>query len=98
MQNALVYARAPAHFTRAAAEMFGFVREKTEPGARVVFFRPRAMRLMSWRRSVFLNSTDGLLPGDYVCLYLLREPAPHQPQSISGEEVFRNEDFLIVRR
>lgn len=85
-------------YTRTAVEMFEFVKERTEPGARIVFFRPRAMRLMTSRRSVFLNSTDGLMPGDYVCLYLLREPAPHQPQSVTGEEVFRNEDFLIVRR
>ena len=57
-------------FTADASEMFEFVRTQTPADSVIVFFKPRALKLLTGRQSFQSDRLQDLVPGMYVCLYL----------------------------
>jgi hypothetical protein len=57
-------------FAETSQAMFSFVRGKTSEDSVIVFFKPRAMRMLTHRRSIRLESSTYLSRGDYLCVYL----------------------------
>ena len=57
-------------FAETSQALFSFVREKTPEDSVIVFFKPRAMRMLTHRRSIRLESSAYLSRGDYLCVYL----------------------------
>jgi len=55
-------------FDAQSTEMFRFVQEETPPGSVIVFFKPRAMRLMTGRQALMSMDCAHLKLGDYVVL------------------------------
>ena len=47
-------------------EMFDYIQNNTNSDSVIVFFRPRAMRYISGRNSVFANTCEGLSNGNYL--------------------------------
>jgi hypothetical protein len=104
----LVRNRAPLSgpFVETSRSMFAYIERHTEPESTVVFFKPRAMRMMTGRRSVLINTVDRLSLGDYMCLYRRDEAARYQisPDDVRRlaatgimQEVYRNRDFVVYR-
>jgi len=56
-------------FTPASREMFDYMTTNTDPSSVIVFFKPRAMRLLTGRASLEWNNPTELPPGQYLCLY-----------------------------
>lgn len=84
-------------------EMFAFIREQTPPDGVVVFFRPRAMRLLGERDS-FLSTECARLPmGDYLVLSKKADDSLQIPEDqiqgcgLSLTEVFENRRFIVFR-
>ncbi|MBI3173486.1 MAG: hypothetical protein HYZ25_07195 [Chloroflexi bacterium] len=84
-------------------EMFAFIREQTPPDGVVVFFRPRAMRLLGERDS-FLSTECARLPmGDYLVLSKKADDSLQIPENqiqgcgLSLTEVFENRRFIVFR-
>jgi len=92
-------------FAETSKEMFLFIAKSTEPGSAVAFCKPRAMTLMTGRRSVMINRSDQLSRADYLCLYLRdverdqvsRADLQQLAQEGRVEETFRNADFEVYR-
>jgi len=92
-------------FAPASLEMFSFVKNQTESGDVVVFFKPRLMRLMTGRQSVMIKRAEQLRRWDYLCLYLRRD-GYNQVSEIHADSlcengiarlIFANADFKIYR-
>lgn len=56
-------------FATGSRDLFSYVSEHTGKGSTIIFFKPRAMRLMTDRKSIMINKADELARGDYLCLY-----------------------------
>ncbi len=52
-----------------AEEMFAFISSHTKPDDKIIFSKPRLMRLRTGRRSFERSHFGALEPGEYVCLY-----------------------------
>lgn len=84
-------------------EMYTFIREKTSPESIIIFFKPRAMRLMTDRDSIMSAECNRMLLGDYIVLSTRTKIAEnHQihPMDIAScklplKEVFKNGRFII---
>ena len=84
-------------------EMFAFIREETPPDSVVIFFRPRAMRLLGERDS-FLSTECARLPmGDYLALSKKADDSLQIPENqiqgcgLSLTSVFENRRFIVFR-
>ncbi len=84
-------------------EMFAFIREGTPPDSVVIFFRPRAMRLLGERDS-FLSTECARLPlGDYLVLSKKADDSLQIPENqiqgcgLSLTSVFENRRFIVFR-
>ena len=86
-------------------QMYDYIKEKTPPDSIIVFFKPRAMRLMTVRDAIMLAECDRLLTGDYVVLSRNKKIAENhqiQPNEIVAcnlplEEVFKNRKFVTYK-
>lgn len=56
-------------FDSVSSDMFEFVREQTPSDSVIVFFKPRAMRLLSGRDSFLTQNCADLSKGDYVVIH-----------------------------
>jgi hypothetical protein len=56
-------------FTKTAQEMFAFVKSDTPGEAVIIFFKPRAMKLITGRQSAQVNDPSSLAIGNYLCMY-----------------------------
>jgi hypothetical protein len=90
-------------FDAYSAEMFAFIRDETLPDSVVVFFRPRAMRLLGERDS-FLSTECARLPmGDYLSLSKKADDSLQIPEDqiqgcgLSLTPVFENRRFIVYR-
>jgi hypothetical protein len=85
--------------------MFSFVAEKTDPTSTIVFFKPRAMKLMTGRRSLMIDRVGELSRGDYVCVYRpgngYDQVPPGEIERLAAqgsmEPVYENRDFALYR-
>jgi hypothetical protein len=80
-------------------EMFAFVRQHTASDARLMFFKPRAMRLLAQRLAFASNRPADLAKADYLVIHKKFEICNQIrfPRSDAVEHVFENSTFVIFR-
>jgi 4-amino-4-deoxy-L-arabinose transferase-like glycosyltransferase len=84
-------------------EVYNYIKEKTSPENIVVFFKPRAMRLMTGHDALMSMECERILKGDILVLSRrVRIAENHQipPEEIAScnlplNEVFRNSRFIV---
>lgn len=95
-------------YTRTSREMFTWITQKTELESTILFFKPRAMRLMTGHRSLMINNSEQLSRGEYLCYYLREDPVAQYVQIPAQEiealkaahrlePVWSNPDFALYR-
>jgi len=90
-------------FDAYSQEMFGFIREETPPNSVVIFFRPRAMRLLGERDSFLSTECTRLPKGDYLALSKKADDSLQIPENqiqgcgLSLTTVFENRRFIVFR-
>ncbi len=94
-------------FVETSLSMFSYIKDNTPSESTVVFFKPRAMRMMTGRRSLMINKVGELSPGDYLSLY--QRDAESRDQQVSADSVrcltekgtiqrvYKNRDFVVYR-
>ena len=84
-------------------EAYDFIKDKTPSDSIVVFFKPRAMRLMTDRDTLALTECDRMLEGDYLALSkkagenLQIPPERIDECNLPLEKVFENRRFLVYQ-
>ncbi len=82
-------------------QMYDYIREKTPSDSVIVFFKPRAMRLMTDRDTIMSTECSRMSLGDHIVLSRkVEENQQISPEEIAScnlplEEVFRNRRFII---
>ena len=82
-------------------EVYNFVREKTPADAVIIFFKPRALRLMTDRDTLMSTECERLPLGDYIVLSRkVEENQQIAPEQINAcnlrlDEVLRNRRFIV---
>jgi energy-coupling factor transporter transmembrane protein EcfT len=82
-------------------EVYQYIREETPAQSVIIFFKPRAMRLMTNRDSLLSTDCKGILKGDY--LVLSRKVGENQqitPDEIDScnlplNQVLKNNRFIV---
>lgn len=78
-----------------ATGLFAFVRERTEPTDRFIFFKPNVLRLIAQRESSCQVSRDGIdRSGAQYWIFRHEDP---QADTTGLQEVFRNGAFTVYR-
>jgi len=65
-RNIALGRKAPGPFDAVSADMFHAVTSQTEPDSVLVFFKPRAMTLLTGRRSIMIDDAAQLDRGNYL--------------------------------
>ncbi|MFN2151945.1 MAG: hypothetical protein ACK2T5_10145, partial [Anaerolineales bacterium] len=84
-------------------ETYDFIKNNTPPDSVIVFFKPRAMRLMTDRPSLALTECERLTEGDYLALSKkVGENLQIPPERIDEcnlplDKVFENRRFIVYR-
>jgi hypothetical protein len=84
-------------------EVYKYIQDDTPQESVIVFFKPRAMRLMTGRDSLLSTDCAGILKGDY--LVLSRKVEKNQqvsPEEIDAcnlplDQVFKNNRFIVYQ-
>jgi hypothetical protein len=91
-------------YSPASAKMFDWVRHHTPADSIVIFFKPRALRLLTDRNSFLTLTCDNLPKGDYVISVRdgdsYNQIAPERIESCPGvalTPVYDKDDFIIYR-
>jgi 4-amino-4-deoxy-L-arabinose transferase-like glycosyltransferase len=89
-------------FDTYSAEMFSFIRTNTPSSSVVVFFKPRAMHLLTDRNAIMIDNCYELARGDYVVLV-----KPNSEEQISVDQIgscglrtlqeFENNNFIVYK-
>jgi len=88
-------------FDEYSMEVYNFIKEKTPPDSVIIFFKPRAMRLMTDHDTLMSTECERLSLGDY--LVLSRKVGENQqiaPEEIDScnlplDEVLKNRRFVV---
>lgn len=84
-------------------ETFDFIQNETTPDSVIVFFKPRAMRLMTDRYALALTECDRIPEGDYLVLSkkvgenLQIPPDRIEECNLSLDKVFENRRFIVYK-
>jgi hypothetical protein len=92
-------------FSTTSQELFAFIANHTESDSTIVFFKPRAMRLLTGRQSISVNVVEQIFRGDYLCIYLRIDGRGQirdsEVESLLAQGVARfiyaNDDFAVYR-
>jgi len=90
-------------FDPLSLETYDFIRNETAPESVIVFFKPRAMHLMTDRNSLALTECDRIPEGDYLALSKkVGENLQIPPEQIDEcnlllEKVFENRRFIVYK-
>jgi 4-amino-4-deoxy-L-arabinose transferase-like glycosyltransferase len=92
-------------FSPTSEQMYAFVRSQTAADSVIIFFKPRAMRLMTGRDSIMMLRCSRLRRGDYVIIERTRggveQISPREIAScgpaLDPNPVFENEEFTAYR-
>jgi hypothetical protein len=88
-------------FDPVSREVYSYIKAQTSPDSVLIFFKPRAMRLMTDRDTLMINHCEGLLKGDYIILSKkVGENNQVPPERIGScslplENVFENRRFVV---
>ena len=90
-------------FDAYSKQVYKYIKEETPPDSVIVFFKPRAMRLMTDRDALMSMECDRILKGDY--LVLSRKVGKNQqipPEEIGAcnlpiNEVLKNSRFIVYQ-
>jgi hypothetical protein len=80
--------------------VYDFIRDKTSSDSVIIFFKPRAMRLMTDHDAVLITECARLGLGDYIVLSKKAENSQIPPEEIAEcnlplNKVFDNRRFII---
>ncbi len=90
-------------FDPVSMEVYDWVERKTSPDSVLIFYKARAMRLMTDHPSIMINECNGMLKGDYLILSKkVGENNQVPPEEINAcnlplDKVFDNRRFIIYR-
>ena len=90
-------------FDSYSREVYDYIQEKTPGDSVIVFFKPRAMHLLTGHDSIMSTECERILKGDV--LVLSRKVGPNQqipPEEIGAcnlqlDEVLRNNRFIVYK-
>ena len=88
-------------FDPVSMEVYDWVERKTSPDSVLIFYKARAMRLMTDRPTIMINECGGMLKGDYLILSKkVGENNQIPPEEIDAcnlplDKVFDNRRFII---
>ncbi|MEW6085308.1 MAG: hypothetical protein AB1607_11995 [Chloroflexota bacterium] len=88
-------------FDPVSMEVYDWVERKTSPDSVLIFYKARAMRLMTNHPTIMINECDGMLKGDYLILSKkVGENNQVPPEEIDAcnlplDKVFDNRRFII---
>jgi 4-amino-4-deoxy-L-arabinose transferase-like glycosyltransferase len=88
-------------FDPVSREVYSYIKEETPSDSILIFFKPRAMRLMTDHNTLMINQCEGLLMGDYIVLSKkVGENNQIPPERIDScnlplANVFENRRFII---
>lgn len=86
-----------------SSEVYSYLEEQTASDSVVIFFKPRAMRLMSDRDALMIDRCEGMLKGDYIVLSKkVGENNQVPPEEIRScnlplDKVFDNRRFVVYK-
>ena len=90
-------------FDPVSMEVYDWVERKTSPDSVLIFYKARAMRLMTNHPTIMINECDGMLKGDYLILSKkVGENNQVPPEEIDAcnlplDKVFDNRRFIIYQ-
>ena len=88
-------------FDPVSREVYSYIKEKTPSDSILIFFKPRAMRLMTDHDTLMINQCEGMLKGDYIILSKkVGENNQVPPERIDScglplDNIFENRRFII---
>jgi hypothetical protein len=82
-------------FASSAQDLFAFIRSNAAEDSVIVFFKPRAMRLLTGHPSVQEDDPADIFQGDYLCLYA-NEDEGFQISEEEIEELIREGRLALV--
>lgn len=90
-------------FDPVSIETYEFIKNETPPDSVIVFFKPRAMRLMTDHDALALTECDRMIEGDYLALSkkvgenLQIPPERIDECNLSLKRVFQNRRFIVYQ-
>ncbi|MBE7536265.1 MAG: glycosyltransferase family 39 protein [Anaerolineales bacterium] len=90
-------------FDPLSMEVYQWIKNETPPTSVLIFFKPRVMRLMTERPSIYINQCDGMLKGDYLVLSKKVGANGQVPPEEIGkcslplDAMFNNRRFIIYK-
>jgi hypothetical protein len=92
-------------FGRPSAELFDWIRSATAPDSVVIFFKPRAMRLLTDRAALLVENCGQLAKGDYVVIrkqgggagQVRPDDVARCNRSVDATKAFENADYVAYR-
>src|SRR5688572_1993037 len=88
-------------FDPVSSEVYSYIKKETPPDSILIFFKPRAMRLMTEHDTLMINQCEELFRGDYIILSKkVGENNQVPPERIDScnlplDSVFENRRFII---
>ena len=88
-------------FDPVSMEVYSYIKEKTPSDSILIFFKPRALRLMTDHDTLMINQCEGMLKGNYIILSKkVGENNQVPPERIDScslplDNVFENRRFII---
>lgn len=92
-------------YTATAQDMFAYISQHTAEQDIIIFFKPRALRMLTNRPAIQVDFPSEIGRGDYLCLYLgpdaYQQISPQQASDLVKdgilEMVYSNEEFILYR-
>ena len=92
-------------FESASTELFDVIKTRTAPDSVVIFFKPRAMRLMTDRDALLIDKCDQLGKGNYVVIRKKGGAVDQVPpsdvttcnRSLDVTRIFDNQQYILYR-
>jgi 4-amino-4-deoxy-L-arabinose transferase-like glycosyltransferase len=90
-------------FDPVSMEVYDWVKRNTSPDSVLIFYKARAMRLMTDRPTIMINECDGMLKGDYLILSKKAEENNQVPPekiascNVPLDKTFDNRRFTIYK-
>jgi hypothetical protein len=92
-------------FERSSAELFNWIRLTTAPDSIVIFFKPRAMRLLTDRAALLVDNCDQLARGNYVVIrkkggdagQVRPDDVTRCSRSVDVTRAFENAEYVAYR-